>query len=64
LTKLAGREEVSDDLSHLLRSADAAEGVQAAHLLLDPLPFCEERLVALGRNRAQSDSVGANTRMC
>jgi hypothetical protein len=41
---------VSDDRRHLLRSADAAKWMQAAHLLVDLLPFCEQRLVALGGN--------------
>jgi hypothetical protein len=35
--------------------------MQAAHLLVDLLPFCEQRLVALGANRAESDRVGADS---
>ena len=56
-----GREQVSDDGRHLLRPADAAERMQAARLLVDLLPFVEQRFVPLGGDRAQSDGVRADS---
>jgi hypothetical protein len=56
-----GREEVSDDRRYLFRSADAAEGMQAAHLLVDLLLFRPQCLVALGGDRSERDSVGPDS---
>ena len=55
------REEVSDDRRHLLGLADASERMQVAHLLVDLLAFCDQRLIALGSDRSQSDGVGADS---
>jgi hypothetical protein len=55
-----GGEKVSDDRRDLPRLADSAERVEAAHLLVDLLPVCEQSLVTLGGDRSQSDGVRAN----